>query len=152
MPQLLTAISMLAMVIPLVAATPPQQPETVTIVNSGSTNRPGFRITIDRAGAAELTTAPRKFGPPEMRQQPEPIHRTLPRTTVDRFFADLETAKPLSALPPVHCMKSVSFGTTLTVALGTEQTPDLSCGDGGNPALRDLIRDANEIVAQLQAK
>jgi hypothetical protein len=143
---------MLAMVIPLMATASPQELETVTIINSGSTNRPGFRITIDRSGAAEMTTAPRKFGPPEMRQQLEPIRRTLPRASVDRFFADLTTAKPLTALPPVHCMKSVSFGSTLTVAFGSEQTPDLSCGDGGNPALRDLIRDANEIVAQLQAK
>src|SRR5580692_3677088 len=113
--RLCTAISMLAMVISLMATAPPQEPETITIVNSGSTNRPGFRITIDRSGAAELTTAPRKFGPPEMRQQPEPIHRSLPRATLDRFFTDLAGAKPLAALPPVHCMKSVSFGSTLTV-------------------------------------
>jgi hypothetical protein len=99
-----------------------------------------------------MTTAPRRFGPPEMRQQPEPVKRTIPRATVDRFFADLATAKPLASLTPVHCMKSVSFGSTLTVACGSDQTPDLSCGDGGNPAMRDLIRDANEIVASFQAK
>ena len=143
---------MLAMVIPLMAIDPQTVSDTATITNSGSTNRPGFRIIIDRSGAAELTTAPRKFGPPEMRQQPDPIQKTLPRATVDRFFADLASAKPLASLAAAHCMKSVSFGSTLTVALGGEQTPDLSCGDGGNAAMRDLIRDANEIVALLQAK
>jgi hypothetical protein len=140
------------MVIPLMANAPAGDPDTVTIVNSGSTNRPGFRITIDRSGAAELTTSPRKFGPPEQRRQPEPIRQTLTRATVERLFADLAAAKPLTSLPPAHCMKSVSFGSTLTVAFGGEQTPDLSCGDGGNPAMRDLIRDANEIAALLQAK
>jgi hypothetical protein len=44
-------------------------------------------------------------------------------------------------------MKSASFGSALTVVFGSEQTPDLSCGDGGNAAMRNLIRDVNEIVA-----
>ena len=134
------------------ATAQPPESETANIVNSGSTNRPGFRITIDRSGAAELIASPRRIGPPEMRQQPEPVHRTIPRATVDRFFADLATANPLASLPPAHCMKSVSFGSTLTIALGTDQTPDLSCGDGGNSAMRDVIRDTDEIVALLQAK
>jgi hypothetical protein len=153
MPQLWAAISMLAMVIPLMATSPPGESETATIVNSGSTNRPGFRITIDRSGAAELTVSPRKFGlPGPERELPETIQRTLSRATVDRFFADLATARPFASLPPLHCMKSASFGSTMTVAFGGEQTPDLSCEDGGNAAIRDLIRDANEIVALLQAK
>jgi len=134
------------------ATAQPPESETANIVNSGSTNRPGFRISIDRSGAAELTSSPRKFGPPEQRQQTEPVRQTLPRATVDRFFADLAAAKPLASLPLAHCMKSVSFGSTLTVSFGGQQTPDLSCGDGGNPAMRDLIRDANEIVAIFQGK
>lgn len=144
---------MLAMVIPLMATTPQDEYRLAMIVNSGSTNRAGFRVTIGQSGAAEWTSTPRKLGSPGQRQeQPETIQRTLPRATVDRFFADLATAKPLTSLPPAHCMKSVSFGSTLTITFGAEQTPDLSCGDGGNPAMRDLIRDANEIVALLQAK
>jgi hypothetical protein len=37
------------------------------------------------------------------------------------------------------------------VAFGGEQTPDLRCGDGGNAAMRNLIRDTNEIVALIRA-
>ena len=68
-----------------------------------------------------------------------------------RFHADLDAAKPFGSLPVVHCMKSASFGSTMTIEFGGEQTPDLKCGDGGNGAMRDLIRDANEIVALVQA-
>ena len=75
----------------------------------------------------------------------------LPHALVEAFYSDIEAAKPLDLLPAVHCAKSVSFGTTLTVVFG-KQTPDLSCGNGGNAAMRDLIRDARRIVALIQAK
>jgi hypothetical protein len=71
----------------------------------------------------------------------------LSNAAVERFHADLNAAKPLTSLAVVHCMKSVSFGSTLTIAFGGEQTPDLNCRDGGNIAIRNLIRDANEIIA-----
>jgi hypothetical protein len=121
------------------------EPDTVTIIDSGSTNRPGFRIAVDHSGEAELTSTPRKRGTSQ--EQSKPIRRMLPRATVERFQADLEAAKPLTSLPEVHCMKSASFGSNLTVSFDGEQSPDLMCGDGGNAAMRNLIRDVNEIVA-----
>jgi len=110
-----------------------------TIVNSRSTNRAGFRIAIDAQGNAELTTTSRRL------QQP------IPPGLFKSFRADLDAAKPLASLPEVHCMKSASFGSRLTVESGAEETPDLSCGDGGNTAMRNLIRDVNEITALFAA-
>lgn len=121
------------------------EPYTATIIDSGSTNRPGFRIVVDNSRGAELTSTTRKLSVSQ--EQSKPIRRMLPHATVERFHADLNAAKPLASLPEVHCMKSASFGSTLTVAFGGEQTPDLRCGDGGNVAMRNLIRDANEIIA-----
>lgn len=118
--------------------------ELVMIVNSGSTNRAGFRIVVDRSGNAEFTATPRRLGPQQ--EQAAPIRKTVARALIDRFYADLTTAKPFSSLPAAHCMKSASFGSVLRVDFGGEQTPDLSCGDGGNPVLHNLIRDTNEIV------
>jgi len=125
----------------------PVDGDTVTIVNSGSTNRAGFRITVDRSGNAVLTSTPRRFGAGQT--APEPVRQTLPADLVKSFFTDLAAARPLGALPAVHCPRSASFGSVLTVALGEEQSPDLSCGDGGHAAMRDLIRDTNQIVALL---
>jgi len=124
-------------------------PDGATIIDSGSTNRPGFRIVVDPSGDAEWTSTSRRSDAPE--EQAKPIRKLLPRAAVERFHADLEAAKPFASLPVVHCMKSASFGSTLTVAFGEEKTPDLKCGDGGNGAMRNLIRDVNEIVALVHA-
>jgi hypothetical protein len=124
--------------------------DTVTIIDSGSTNRAGFRIEVRRSGLAEMTTVRRKTDSADA--PTEPLRRTVSSTTAQRFFADLEKAKPIASLPQVHCMKSASFGSSLMVAVGNEQTPDLSCGDGGNAAMRDLIRDVHEIVSLFQSQ
>jgi hypothetical protein len=124
-------------------------PLPATIVNSGSTNRAGFRITVDASGVAEFVSMPRRRAAAAT-EEAKPIRVTVPRDVTDRFYGDLKAVGPLASLPEMHCAKSVSFGSTLAVAVGGEQTPDLSCGDGGNTALRDLIRDVNEIVALCQ--
>jgi hypothetical protein len=141
----LAIIGLMAVEISRLPGAPAAEPDTATITDSGSTNRPGFRIVVDHSGGAELTATTRKLSTSQ--QQIKPIRRMLPRATVERFHADLNAAKPLTSLPEVHCMKSASFGSTLTVAFSGEQSPDLRCGDGGNVAMRNLIRDANEIIA-----
>jgi hypothetical protein len=148
--RLLAIVGLLAAGLSHLEGAPPEDGDAATIVNSGSTNRPGFRIVVNRSGVAELTSTPRRFS---VRQtQPEPVRLMLPRALVETFYSHLEAAIPLGLLPAVHCAKSASFGTTLSVAFGKEQTPDLSCADGGNAVMRDLIRDTRQIVALLQAK
>jgi len=116
-----------------------QSPDA-TIVNSGSTNRAGFRIAVKRTGVAEMNTRGKS------------VQRELAPETVARFYADLKAAEPLAAFPKVHCMKSASFGSSLSVELGGDKTPDLSCGDGGSAAMRNLIRDVQEIVAMFSER
>jgi hypothetical protein len=132
-----------------VPGAPPEVGDSATIINSGSTNRPGFRIVVDRSGVAEFTSTPRRSGAQSARSAS--TRQALPRALVEAFYADLQAAKRLDSLPAVHCAKSVSFGSILTVAFGQDQTPDLSCGDGGNAVMRDLIRDTRQIVALIQA-
>lgn len=120
-------------------------PAAATIVQSGSTNRAGFRITVERSGEAEMIPTGRRSTAPD--KSAAPVRQKLPDALAKRFYTDLEAAKPFSALPVLHCMKSVSFGFTLQVELNEETTPDLSCGDGGNAVLHNLIRDVNEIAA-----
>jgi hypothetical protein len=131
------------------------EPDSATIVNSGSTNRPGFRIVVNRSGEAEMTSMPRRFiarREKAPQEQAQPIQRVVSHALIERFYSHLDGAKPLASLPAVHCMKSASFGSSMTVAFGGEQTPDLTCGDGGRAAMGDLIRDVNEIVALFRDK
>lgn len=118
---------------------------TVRIIDSGSTNRAGFQIEVKRSGVAEMTSNPRRGD--AATEHAKAVQRKLPSETVQRFYADLQAAAPVSALPPVHCMKSASFGSSLIVKIGNEQSPDLTCGDGGDEAMRNLIRDVQEIVS-----
>jgi hypothetical protein len=129
----------------LLSAFVSEQAGTAEIVDSGSTNTAGFRILVDRAGRAEYKAVPRKNGP-QTDANSGNKRRQLSRELADRFYADLEAAKPFSSLPDQHCMKSASFGTTRSIEFAGEKTPDLSCGDGGDPKLQAIIRDANEIV------
>ncbi|MGD1072409.1 MAG: hypothetical protein ABSB15_19975 [Bryobacteraceae bacterium] len=122
--------------------------DVATIVNSGSTNRAGFRIAIDDAGVAEFTATPRRLRAPE--EQAKPLRQVLPAATAKRFRADLEAAKPFDALPKVHCAKSASFGSRLTVEFDGEETPDLGCGAGGSDTMRNLILDVREISGLFQ--
>jgi len=144
---------MLSLTIPLLLAATMaqagQEPAAATIIDSGSTNRAGFRIVVNaavnRAGTAEITVQPGRFDSTDTALKP--TTRVLSNDIAEKLFAALKAAGRLDALPAIHCAKSASFGSTLTIALGDEQSPDLSCGDGGNPALRELIGVVRQIVA-----
>lgn len=123
----------------------PEEQDTAVIMGSGSTNTAGFRIRVERSGLAEYTSAPRKYGA-QRGDKPNTKRQQLSRDLADRFYSDLEAAKPISSLPEQRCMKSASFGSTLVIEFGGQRTPDLSCGDGGNAKLQALIRDVNEIT------
>lgn len=143
--------SVIAFALTLSVASVLRAADSAVIVNSGSTNTAGFRISVDPSGNARYTVTPRKSGP-NLGDKPAAAQQHISDALVKRLYADLDAAKPLASLPNPHCMKSASFGTRLTIELGDSETPDLSCGDGENAKLRALIQDANEIVALFKAK
>jgi hypothetical protein len=123
--------------------------QSVLIANSGSTNTPGFQIVVEQSGKAEYTVHPRRRrggGP----GTPETISKKIPLSLVKSLYADVNAARPLASLPAQHCAKSVSFGTRLTIQFGDDESPDLSCGDGGNTSMQALIRDAAAIIKLFQ--
>ncbi len=107
--------------------------DTAVIIDSGSTNTAGFRIVVERSGKAVCTG-----------RRSASETRKVPKELLRRFYVDLE--KPLAELPKHACMKSASFGTTLTIEFGGQTSPDLSCGDHGDERLKTLIADMHEIV------
>lgn len=122
--------------------------QTVTIVNSGSTNIAGFQIVVHKSGKAEYASKPRRavLNREDKSGSPGTVRKTISKSLARAMYADVAAARPLASLPPRHCMKSASFGTRLTVGFGDDVSPDLSCGDDGSPKMQALIRDTNAIV------
>jgi hypothetical protein len=116
------------------------------IVNSGSTNAAGFRIIVEKSGNAEYTVMPRRARPQGDNTTAKPVQRKVPDALVRRLYADLEAARPLSGLPYRGCFKSVSFGTKVTIEVGKEVSPDLSCPEEQDAHIQALMRDVDEIV------
>jgi hypothetical protein len=125
---------------------PPRDRGLAAIAGSRSTNADGFRILVERSGRTQSMVVPRDPGrqPVEL---PETIVGKIPADLAGRLYADLDAAWPLSSLPKQHCLKSASFGVSLTISFDNQKTPDLSCGGGKNPRLQALVEDARQIVS-----
>jgi hypothetical protein len=126
------ALRGLAFLLPMLLFASGFQP---TIEDTGSTNRPGLRVTIGHDGNA--TVEPRHG---------EIQHVKLPESLCNRFLRDLKEAGPVSALPARHCIKSVSFGSSLFIEWNDDRSPDLSCSGQHDARVDTLQRDAQEIL------
>jgi hypothetical protein len=153
----LAAILLLACIAPSGArpstAPGPGNPSAV-IVNSGSTNIPGYRIEIWRTGKVVYTVMRRSsqhVGIPGDTPIPAGPQTLATRPALaKRFFADLAAAAPLSSYPPVHCMKSASFGYRLTVQYKDQVSPDLSCPEN-DPKIRKIAADVDSVTKAVQS-
>jgi hypothetical protein len=112
--------------------------QVAVIVNSGSTNTAGFKITVhssgqstaimqNRAGVAQ--SALRAF--------------TVSSKQAGSFFADLKAAKAAPATQG-GCMKSASFGTSTHVEWQGWSSPDLDC-PSDDAAITTLKNDVSAI-------
>lgn len=118
----------------------PTAPGEALIVNSGSTNRAGYRLRVYSDGTAALQQIDRSMSS----GQAVPIKKQLSTTLVKQFFADLQAAGPLDQLAVPHCMKSASFGSVTQIGYLGKMSPDVSCG--GPSAMHALQIDAGELV------
>jgi hypothetical protein len=119
-------------------ATQPQ----ASIIDSGSTNRPGLRVTLDGAGD-RVTVEPRE-GPKRTIK--------LSRKLCEQFVSDLQSAGPLNALPANHCFKSASFGSRLYVEFNGLRSPDIHCPVQADSRTAALKREATEILNAAQTR
>ena len=114
--------------------------EQAVIEQTASTNRSGVTISVTPSGTAKVVSgaaAPRETN----------VDAALSR----KLFEDLKTVGPLSALPKVHCMKSVSFGTSLYLKYNGETSPDLSCRVGAGSKLAVLQKDVQDLMEAAHA-
>ena len=104
------------------------------IVDSGSTNRAGYRLRVYADGWTAL------------QQGDVAVKKRVPTALVKRFFADLRAAGPLDRITVMRCMKSVSFGSSMQIGYLGKLSPDLSCPSASSAA-RALAVDAGALVA-----
>ena len=109
------------------------------MIDSGSTNRAGATIRVDETGNATV----------EQRGS-EPQSTKLDAQLCEQLMRDVKAAGPLSALPPQHCPKSVSFGSRLYVEFNGDRSPDISCSPQKDPRSAALQKDANEVLATVR--
>ena len=90
--------------------------DAIVVTDTGSTNMIGYRIVIGRNGEAAYTSG-------EGRGSAQ-----LPTSVFSKLKYDVVMAQPLSHVrASPNCMKPVSFGDSIFIALGDERSEDLSC-------------------------
>jgi hypothetical protein len=103
------------------------------ILDSGSTNRAGYRLRVYATGWTAL------------QQGDIPLRKRVPAALVKRFFADLRAAGPLDRITVMRCMKSISFGSSMQIGYRGKLSPDLSCPSASSAA-RALAVDAGALA------
>ncbi len=129
----------------------------VIIVNSGSTNAPGFRIVVTPDGGATWQQSPPRQAP-ELQHWPTAIDCAAPdgMTTLDgtltaTLFGDLAKAGSLDSLQFFGCLKSVSFGTTTSLTYEGVTLPDVECGSMTDARAAALTTDVKDVEKAITA-
>jgi hypothetical protein len=107
----------------------------ITIIDTGSTNRPGLQVTTDANGSARVEG-----------RGVEPHAMQLNSELCQRLLANVQAAAPLHALPAAHCIKSVSFGSRLFIEYNGDRSPDLNCPVQQDPTVESLKEQALAIL------
>ena len=107
------------------------------IVDSGSTNTPGYRIDVWSDGSATVVVQNRGVSRGALKSF------TVANRVASQFFANLKTVRA-GNVTGQPCMKSASFGTTTRVSWHGWTSPDLDC-PSDRPALTALVSSVNAI-------
>jgi len=122
---IITTLSMQAMARSTMQASNSANNIVAVITNSGSTNTPGFTLTLYTDGSGALTY--------KQDLNAQRFHRyadkKFPPGTFDsnQYTSILTQINDVSAIPDHGCLKSVSFGTTTTITYKGKTSGDLSC-------------------------
>lgn len=119
---------------------PRMVPGVATILNSGSTNTPGYTVRVYAGGKAEV----------QMKRDGSSRRGAVSRKMASDLFAAIHAAQSSGRQVGPGCMKSASFGTTLRVQYGTWVSNDLSCPVSG--AMAALEQKASAVLAALKVE
>jgi hypothetical protein len=121
----------------LVSASATPARDGAVIVDSGSTNTPGYRIDVWSDGTATIVVQNRGVS------RGAPKSFTVANGVATQFFANLKAVRA-GNVAGEPCMKSASFGTTTRVSWHGWTSPDLDCPSDRAP-LRALVSSVNAI-------
>ncbi len=110
------------------------------ITETRSTNRPQVIIRVESTKRAFYQTD----------GVPDPVRIDLDSAQGSRLLNAAHAASPLSSLPFAHCMKSVSFGTSIFVQMGSDRSPDLSCPNQSDARAVTLANEVRQLLKQVR--
>src|SRR5581483_620069 len=135
-----TVLSVLIFLCPAILMCAEAAPQQVTIEDTGSTNRTGVKLIVNGSGEVEVQ-------PHDAESRKTSVDTRL----CDRLLQDLKAVGSLSALPRTHCIKSVSFGSSLYLEFNGERSPDLSCPAAPDSKVGLLQKDVHELMEAAHA-
>jgi hypothetical protein len=123
----------------------------VTIVNTGSTNAPGFTITVTPEGLATWAVgAPKGLGSP-LKCVTMTGTTMLAAALTSTLFTDLTKAEPFASRHFDQCAKSISFGTYTHVTYAGATIPDIECGSSTDPLAEAVTVDTQNVETAISA-
>lgn len=143
----MTLISLVLLAFVVVSASSSNETDLIRIVNSGSTNTAAYTIELQRNGLVQWMITPR-FQPVLSSSTSSPNRSRIPTVRAKNIFQEIEQAFPFTQYEPVFCIKSISFGTTLSVVYNGQQSPDFNC-PMKDQRLVNLSKDIHELITDL---
>jgi hypothetical protein len=117
------------------------------ITDSGSTNKPGSTITINRDGSGSVifqrSAGERRFG--------QYVNKTFPPNTFEsnQLETILTQINDVDTIPKHNCIKSISFGSVTTITYQGKTSGDLNCLSGEDP---QIFLDLKNLVQRIRAQ
>jgi hypothetical protein len=127
----------------------PPQSTFLVIRNSGSTNSPGFTLTINNDGSGTLIYDQCKYAP--TRPQCQKPNKTFPAQTfqINTIRQTLSQIGSIQIVPNHSCQQSASFGSTTKLGYKGQESGDISCIDSTDPqTYQSLKQEVDKIVSQ----
>jgi hypothetical protein len=120
----------------------------LVIRNSGSTNFPGFTITVLNDGSGTLNYE--KCGTASTRSQCQKPNKTFPSQTfqINTIRQLLSQIGPIQNIPNHSCAKSASFGSVTKISYNGQESGDISCIDSTDPqTYQNLKKEVDTFIS-----
>jgi hypothetical protein len=121
-------------------------PQSIFLVirNAGSTNFPGFTITVNNDGSGTLIYEKCRTAP--TKPQCQKPNKTFPSQTfqINTIRQLLSQISSIQNIPNHSCAKSASFGSVTKILYNGQESGDISCTDATDPQTYQHLKEEVE--------